>query len=153
MKLLLLSTTSSHCFFLLKVGVEGDLMPKKASLPKFLIKEQPFSLWLVAWPCPKHNLCMAWIYQWRIPRALAVAWVIDLNGWLCPTCRLLIFFLQGVVADCSLLWLVSQRNSTPATQTSWVLIWQQRMILPSIKLTTILFQWLLEIFSLQKFTH
>ena len=72
------------------------------------------------------NLLVTWI-----PRVLAVEWVIDLDGWPSSMYRLLIFFLQGAIADCTLSWLVSWIKSILVTQPPWVLIWQSRMILPS----------------------
>ena len=47
MKLLLLCTISNQCFIPSKVGVEGELMSKKASLPQFSNKDQPFTFGLL----------------------------------------------------------------------------------------------------------
>ena len=147
MKSLLSSMTSSQCF-LTKVVEEGELMSKKCLSPKILDWGTAFLLTANCLALAKvqslHgvNILVNWI-----PRALAVAWVIDSDGWTSSTCRLLIFFLQGVVADYALLLLVSQRNSSTATQSSWVLVQWSRMILPSssLDLTTMLSCWLLEI--------
>ena len=55
------------------------------------------------------------------------------------------FLLGRAIADTALLLLESHKKLTPATQPSRVLIWQSRMISLVGVLTTMLFQWSLEI--------
>ena len=93
------------------------------------------------------NVTMIWI------RALAVAWVMDLEGCPSSTCKWLMFFLHGAVSDCALSLCVSWRNLTPVTQPLWGSIQQSRMILPFIELNTMLFLWSLEILFPCKCLH
>ena len=67
--------------------------------------------------------------------------------------KIIEFLLDRALADTAISSLKSCRKSTPATQPSWVLIWQSRMISPVIVLTTILFQWSLEILFPCKSSH
>ena len=80
-----------------------------------------------------------------ISMALAVAQVIDFDGWPSSIWRSLIFFLWRVLADCALSLVVFCRNLTPATQPSWVMIQWSKMILPLEDSTTMLCWWLFEI--------
>ena len=146
--------TSSQCFLPPKVGVEGEMIFKKSLSPKNFDQATAFLLTACCSTLPNvqssHDLNMP--VTW-IPMALAAAWLIDLDGWPSSTWRSLIFFLWGAVADCTLSLPVSQRNSTLATQLSWVLIWQSRMISPSVDLTMMLFWLSLEIFFLFESLH
>ena len=146
--------TSNQCFLPSKIRVEGELMSQKILSPKIFEQATAFLLTAHCLAFPKvqssHGLKVlaTWIHI-----ALVVAWVIDLDGWPSLTWRLPICFLQGAVADCALYLFVSWRKLTLATQLSWVLIWQSRMILPTVDLTMILFWWSLEIFFPYKSSH
>ena len=56
------------------------------------------------------------------PIALPVAWMITSEGWPRSLCSSLTSLLVENLADWALLWPISWRNSTTATQPSWVLI-------------------------------
>ena len=145
---------SSQCCLPSKVGVEGELISMK-SLSAKIFKQGTAILLTVHWLLlskaqSSHglNTLVTWI-----PRALAVAWVMILEGCLSSMCRSLMIFLQGVVADCAHSSCISHRHLTPATQPSGVLIQQSRMILPLIELTTMLFWGSLEILFPSKSLH
>ena len=108
--------TSSQCFLLPKVGVEGELISKKSISLKMFDQATAFLFTPYCLAFPKaqssHGLKVP---VTCIPISLVVVQVIDLDV------------------------------RPPATQLSWVLIQRSRIILPTEDLTMILFQWLLDI--------
>ena len=145
---------SSQYHLLPKVGVEGELMSMKSLSPKIVKHGIAFLLNAHCLVLPKaqssHSLKVLVIW---IPRALSVAWAMDSEECLSSMCSLLIFFMHGAIADFAPLLCIFQRNSTPATQPSWALILQSRMILPFVEWTTTLFWWPLDILFLCKSLH
>ena len=94
-------------------------MPKKSVTPKIVYQATDVLLAACCLDLPNAQSSHGLKYPvtW-IPIALAVAWVIDSDGWPSSTCTLLIFFFQGAVADCTLPSSVSWRKLTLATQPS-----------------------------------
>ena len=122
-KALLSSMMSSQCFLLPTVGVEGEFVSKKSLYPKIFDQGTAFLLMACCLALlnvqSSHGLKVP--VTW-IPRAFAVAWVINLEECPSSTCTSLIYFLQRTVADCALTSPVFQKNSTPTAHPSWVLI-------------------------------
>ena len=121
------------------MDLEGCLSSRCRSLI-FFLQEADADCTLLSCISQRNFTPMTWI-----PRALAVAQAMKLEGCLSSTSRLLMFFLHGAVADCSHFVMFFQRNLTLATQPSQVLIQSSRMILPLVELTTILLWWSLDI--------
>ena len=146
--------TSSQCCLCSKVAVEGELMSKKSLSPKIFKWATAILLTLLflAFPNAQSSHGLKVLMTW-IPIALAVAPVIALGRWPSSTCKLLVFLLHWAVPDWALSWFYSHRNSTLATQLSWVLMQQSRIISSSEDLTTMLFWWLLFILFPCKSLH
>ena len=143
--------TSSQWRFLLKVGVDGELISKKSLSPKTCKQDTAFLLTACCLALPKAqsshglNIPVTWI-----PRALAVNLVMASDGWPNSTWRLLIFCLGRPVVDNALSLMQSHRKLTPVTQPSCILIQHSNIISPLGVLMTMLLNSLLEILFPQK---
>ena len=75
------SMTSSQCFLLPKVGVNGVLVSKKSLSPKNVDQAAAFMLTpcCLALPNVQYSHSLKVTVTW-IPMALVVAWVIDSDG-------------------------------------------------------------------------
>ena len=87
---------SGQCFLPPKVGVEGELMSKKRLSPKNFDQATAFLLTAhcLALPNAQSSHGLKVPVTW-ILRALAIAQVIDSDGRLSSTWRLLIFFVRS----------------------------------------------------------